>query len=324
MTLWLTSFAIAAGLLALTMQAGLRGSPGLPPLFVLVTHALALAHFFIGDLFHWSRVPRCSAPQQAHLCLLAIAGLSVFGLWGQAQQFPPLLMAYFVAHFWKDFEFGSTPAAPGPAVAAVRRVKRFSGALVVLAFLILSSGLITHPVTVTLAQRVGQGTAILLLLPSVRYFVRARPLRRAEELAIAQLAGVAAACLFAFTVIDAHHPLNTPLRYFFLSSHVTYWYLFYWARVRAQAAPARTPAPGGIEWLKHSPSRLTVFIIMVNLITLGGAWAYMAAQDAGPRLFWWLHRVYDPEWHYAVGAWAFLHITWNWPVKQVQGARVGY
>jgi len=69
---------------------------------------------------------------------------------------------------------------------------------------------------------------------------------------------------------------------------------------------------------------MVVFVVIVNLAVFGGAGAYEWSYQAGKPLYRLFDFVYDSNFRHLLGAWTVVHITCNWPMKQVKDVRVGF
>lgn len=322
MQLLAVSFALSVSFLVLTVPLGIEPLHGQLPPYALITHALTLGHFVIGDAFYWGRFPRLSASRKATACCWIAFGVSLFVILRQVRYcWEPLLFLYFLGHFWKDVDLGFRPGAASALGEEWRQPKRWTGLLVLVAFVVFCSGFVTDPRVLGYAKRLVWSVVAILGLVGLLRLMRGSPQRASLNVRWAQFLGLAAGVLLLFAWIDLSHPMALALRCFFLLWHFIMWYGFYGTRLRIQGSVSLTQ---GQNVFQPSLLGLTVFIILVHLVVLTGAWIYYSIPPDGRPLYRLLDVVYDPEFRYVLGCWTVLHITWNWPAKTVKRVQVAY
>lgn len=295
---------LAGSLIWLTLPAGMTFIDGRPPLFRVTMVVALLAHFAIGDFFHWRRFPRLSGSDQRRLLGSVAAGVVLFGLMRQAGAYrTSLFYVYFLAHFWKDVDLSFRTTANGPTPGD-HWIKWVVGIIVVLASAVLSSGLVSDPSLIHTAVLVARGIGGFLMALGLMIFI-CRPVSDRPSATMMSIGGILLLGGASFTVF---HPVLLPFRDGIVLWHVMLWYVISYNACAPSALSADAPAlRGGIDRLRRSPAGLLTLIIAVHALFASAAWLSLEQ----PR--WaWLRYVMDYNFLYVAGGWAVLHITWNW------------
>lgn len=312
----LLSGALAAGLLWIAQQQGVASADGRPPLFRIMTNIAMLSHFAIGDFFYWSRWPALSMPDKRRAVSLTAVGLFLFVLMRLAGRYRlALFYLYFLVHFWKDVDMGMGRTASGDAAPAARYLKWISGAIVSVAFAILTSGLVKDPAIVAGTIPVARGGAVVLAGLTLLTLSRGTPFGPYG----ATMLGLASGFLLLCAHVTVFHPARLLFQDFIALWHFVQWYVFYGSRLPPSQDRASQHTGSYAQQLKRSPGGMAMFVVVVHLFFTLIAW--MGWAQPGWR---WPAYALDYQYLYVAGLWTVLHITWNWPGKHVGGVRVGY
>ena len=278
--------------------------------------AMLLPHWLIGDFLHWNRLRQCKSSLWLG-GVLAVMGCGIFGLMQLSGRFAwPMLSVYFLGHVLKDLDLwlASETDRVSPALRA-RHPKCWIGGVVLVAFGVLSSGLVSDVTTVAAGQTLVWAASLALLGLAVGLGVARRSAWLLRELWVKYaLFGACALALVAW--FTTWHPANPALPYAVMIWHTMGWYVVsWWLLPRSASGQSIQPGRWSLAWLKQSPRHWLAFVSALNGLAGVGMWASQALPA-----WQWLGSVYQLQG--LAGWWLTMHITWNWVPKQVGGVRL--
>ena len=291
---------------------------GGPELFGSAGAVLLLPHLAIGDLFHWSKFPALDGSTRVGWLSLALLGFVIFlGIRQAGQYAAPLFYLYFFTHFWKDLDIG-LGQVEGAELAGgrLRSPKRWCGAILFSAYLVIASGLVREARLIASMKPVVLVMACgLLAFGSIR-LLRARASAQPVDVLWGRYLTFSGCFLLLCATFDALHPARSLLPNLLFVWHFMLWYVFYWFLLRRPPATEIAPKPGrGLGRVRHSLAALSILTLLLNGFSVAGAYLYWWNPAWS-----WLEYLYN--YHYVAGCWAIMHITWDWMPKKIRGVRL--
>jgi hypothetical protein len=308
---------VTAGLLGGSFAAGRASGAGGPETFTMLALLLTLPHAIIGDLFRWRRFPDLAGGEQMWWVMLAAIGLALFFILRGTARYLSFVDIYFIAHFWKDLDLSLRDPGEAMDERAARRPKRWCGLIALAGYTVVSSGYVTQPAVLAVAEPIVGSLAVCLLAAAGALSLGRRGPSRPIRQLWARYAVFAAALLLASTWIDANYRVRRVLPAFLIIWHFMFWYaLYYWVRSPETGARAAGRGLWGfVDRLHRSPAAFTVFILAVNGLLMWGAWHFQYHPS-------WRWPPYVYSFDYLAGGWTLVHITCDWVPKRIAGVRL--